>query len=52
MASSTTKIDLSSKSLSEARKKAIKEAYIPKELKGSCKISVNASGDITILRKK
>ena len=42
------KVNLSSKTLGEARKKAIKEAYIPKAIKGSCNIVVNESGDVTI----
>ena len=48
----TSKINLSSKSLGEARKKALQDAYIPKEIKGSCTISTNASGDVTIMKKK
>jgi hypothetical protein len=52
MANKTTKIDLSSKSLGEVRKKAVREAYIPKKIKNSCIISTNASGDVTIMRKK
>ena len=47
----TTKINLSSKSLGEVRKRALQDAYIPKEIKGSCTISTNASGDVTIMKK-
>lgn len=42
------KVNLSSKTLGEARKKAIKEAYIPKAIKRSCSIVVSKSGDVTI----
>ena len=48
----TTKINLSSKSLGEARKKALQDAYIPKQIKESCTISTNASGDVVIIKKK
>jgi len=52
MVNDAAKVDLSSRLLSEARKRAVKEAYIPTNVRNSCKISVNQSGDVTVSRKK
>jgi hypothetical protein len=52
MMNNRAKVNLSGKMLSEARKKAIKEAYIPKNIRNSCKISVSSSGEVTVIRKK
>jgi len=52
MVNNTVKVDLSSKSLGEVRKKAIKEAYIPTKIRNSCTISVNSSGEVIVRKKK
>ncbi len=52
MVNDRAKVNLSSKTLGEARKKAIQEAYIPKNIRNSCKISVDSSGEVAVIRKK
>ena len=46
------KVNLSSKLLSVARKRAIKEAYIPKDIRNTGLISVSQSGEVVVRRKK
>jgi len=52
MVNDTAKVNLSSRLLSEARKRAVKEAYIPTNIRNSCKISVNQSGEVVVSKKK
>jgi len=52
MTNNRAKVNLSSKLLSVARKRAVKEAYIPKDIRNSCSISVNQSGELVVRRKK
>jgi hypothetical protein len=52
MDNSKAKVNLSSKLLGEARKRAVKEAYIPKKIRNSCTISVNPSGEVIVSKKK
>lgn len=51
MANDKAKVNLCGKLLSEARKRAVKEAYIPTIIRKSCTISVNPSGDVIVHKK-
>jgi len=52
MTNNRAKVNLSSKLLGEARKRAVKEAYIPTNIRKSCTISVNPSGEVVVSKKK